>query len=228
MTKRPYDVEIRERFDLPQVAAEYVNRKNRLDNDKNRREMACIGAALTGIQPGSRVLDLPTGTGRLIPTLLRRGFEVIAADYSEHMLGQAQQHFSAGQIALTDEELSRLSFVRQDIMAIDLPDLSVDLSISNRLFHHYPTSELRQRALMELARVTKTTIIVSYFSNVAISALRFHAKNLLRNRKPIDRVPIWPREFAADIAAAGLRVEATYPIRYGVSPQTYLRLGKAS
>ena len=77
-------------------------------------------------------------------------------------------------------------------------------------------------------RFVRQDIIVSYFTNVAVSALRFHTKNLLQNRKPIDRVPRWPREFAADIATAGLRVEATYPIRYGMSPQTYLRLGKAS
>jgi len=101
------------------------------------------------------------------------------------------------------------------------------VTISNRLFHHYPTAELRRRALAELARVTNDRIIVSYFSNVALSALRFHAKNLLLNRKPNDRVPIWPAVFAADIAAVGLRVKAAFPVRYGLSPQTYLWLQKA-
>jgi ubiquinone/menaquinone biosynthesis C-methylase UbiE len=225
MTQRDFDIAIRERFDRRDVAAEYVKRKNRPDDRRNRREMTCIERALAGIEPGSRVLDLPTGAGRLVPMLLNRGYSVLAADYSEHMLVEARR-FADQVLPQADEATARVEFRQEDIMHISLSDRSVDVSISNRLFHHYPTGELRRRALSELARVTTTRVIVSYFSNVALSALRFHGKNLLLNRTPTDRIPIWPSVFLQDVEAAGLRLEATYPVRYGFSPQTYLQLAK--
>ncbi|MCP5181514.1 MAG: class I SAM-dependent methyltransferase [Pseudomonadales bacterium] len=215
-----YDVLIRERFDQAGVASDYVGRKNHQQTWKNRRELACIDAALDGIANDSLVLDLPTGTGRLIPMLLTRGYRVIAADYSTHMLGQAEQY--AASLPIAGRE--RVSFQREDVMAISLPDRSVDVAIANRLFHHYPTPALRRRALGELARVSRQRVVVSYFSNVALSALRFHLLNRLRGRTPTDRVPIWPREFAADVEAAGLRIVRTHAVRPGLSPQTYLVL----
>lgn len=218
------DIAVRKRFDQPQVAAEYVKRKNQQNNSKNRREMQCIEAALNGLSENSLVLDLPTGTGRLLPMLLKRGFRVIAADYSEHMLKQAKKYYTSGEYSLSACELNRVEFIQMDIMETKMPDLHFDACICNRLFHHYPTSEIRQKALRELVRVTKERIIVSYFSNVALSSARFHLKNYLRNKKPNDRVPIWPSVMLADAAATGLKIEKSFPIRYGLSPQTYLKL----
>lgn len=216
-------VSTRERFDTEQVASRYAQGKNLRVTSKNRREMQCIEAALADIPSDSRVLDLPTGTGRLLPMLLGRGYRVLAGDYSEHMLNEARRHCEAvapDALAAGD----RIEFSKLDVMQTGLPDNAVDVVICNRLIHHYPTSELRRQALAELGRVASRRLIVSYFSNVALSAARFHLKNRLLNRKPNDRIPIWPSVMAADVRAAGLEVCRTLPVRFGLSPQTYLVL----
>jgi hypothetical protein len=43
-------------------------------------------------------------------------------------------------------------------------------------------------------------------------------------RTPTDRVPIWFSALESDLDQAGLVVVSKYPVRYGLSPQTYLRL----
>lgn len=220
-------VATRERFDTEQVASRYAEGKNARITWKNRLEMARIEAALSNVPAGSRVLDLPTGTGRLLPMLLGRGYRVLAGDYSEHMLGQARKHCESV-VADWAEAGERIEFARLDVMATGLPDGAVDAVICNRLLHHYPTSDLRCQALAELARISRGPIIISFFSNVAFSAARFHLKNFLLRRHPNDRVPIWPGIMADDVAAAGLSIRRTLPVRYGFSPQTYLVLGRAS
>lgn len=221
MTEPSLDEGIRRRFDRPEVAAQYALRKNVAADARNRRELDCILAGLGDIGAGARVLDLPTGTGRLIPPLRALGHEVIAGDSSPHMLDQARRQVTEADLG---GDRPAVSFARLDVMDIDLPDAAVDVTICNRLLHHYPTAALRRQALAELARVTRRRLVVSYFSNRAISALRFHIGNRLRGRVPTDRVPIWPAAFAADAAAAGLAVRASLGVRPWRSPQTYVVL----
>jgi len=218
------DVDIRERFDQAKIAASYRVGKNERQTSKNRRELDCIERAMVGIPEGSTILDLPTGTGRLIPMLSSQNMEVIAADYSEHMLDQAKQFWQTQKNPNKVSASTNVSFQQHDIMHINLADNAVDVTICNRLFHHYPTPKLRRQALTELCRVTSQRIILSYFSNFAFSAARFHLKNKLKNHVATDRVPIWPSAMHADIAACGLTLCQTLPVGFGRSPQTYLTL----
>ena len=76
----------RERFSRKSLAdiypTEYSNRW------RDRREKACILKCLESIPGGSRVLDLPCGTGRMTRILVSRGYDVTGADVSEAMLGR--------------------------------------------------------------------------------------------------------------------------------------------
>src|SRR3954470_25071331 len=47
-------------------------------------------ADLAAVGPGSRVLDVATGTGDLAIELSRRGCEVVGSDFSEQMLDRAR------------------------------------------------------------------------------------------------------------------------------------------
>src|SRR2546423_9038128 len=47
-------------------------------------------ADLAAVGPGSRVLDVATGTGDLAIELARRGCEVVGSDFSEEMLARAR------------------------------------------------------------------------------------------------------------------------------------------
>jgi SAM-dependent methyltransferase len=211
----------RNRFDRPEVAREYRARKNTRTR-RNQREWQCIEQALHGVGAGAQVLDLPCGSGRLEPLLEAKGYRVTAADASPHMLQQAVDAYrgSSGRQELP----AHMRFLRRDVMHTEFADGEFDAVICNRLLHHFPTPGLRRRALAELMRVSKGPLVVSYFSNFALSALRFHLKNRLSGRPRNDRVPIWFHVLEQDLEAVGLGCSGTFAVRPGLSPQTYLRL----
>jgi ubiquinone/menaquinone biosynthesis C-methylase UbiE len=215
--------EVCDRFDTAEVAQQYRARKNVMTR-RNLREWRCIEQALHDVTSGATVLDLPCGSGRLEPLLEARGYRVTAADSSSYMLDQATESYLAasGNSRLPDH----MRFLQQNVMQTTFEDGEFDAVICNRLLHHFPTPDLRRKALAELARISKGPVVISYFTNFAFSALRFHLKNLLTRRRPTDRVPIWFRILQQDLAAAGLRCTGTYSVRRGLSPQTYLRLEK--
>src|SRR3982751_5461984 len=62
---------------------------HRLD-DKWIAEQEAVEGLLSEVPAGSKVLDAPTGTGRLIPLLIDRGLAVHGVDVSADMLGEAR------------------------------------------------------------------------------------------------------------------------------------------
>jgi ubiquinone/menaquinone biosynthesis C-methylase UbiE len=215
----------RKRFNDEDVARDYVVKKNTLSTTKNRREMACIMKAVAGLPAGSRVLDLPCGTGRLESMLLGKGFKVVAADYSTPMLEQAR---ALHEEALADSGVAgRLRFERQDVMKTTYANGEFDAVICNRLFHHYPEPETRRAALGELSRIFTDRLVLSYYDSFSLSTLRFRLRNRLRGKIPRDRIPIPYADFRRDFESCGLRAVRKLPVRAGVSPQTYLVLAHA-
>jgi ubiquinone/menaquinone biosynthesis C-methylase UbiE len=218
-----YYVQTRNRFDRRGTAVEYAKRKN-TNTRRNRREWQCIEKALRGIPSGASVLDLPCGTGRLASLLEPKGYRITEADYSQHMIDVAIEAYLE-KMGL-DELPEHIQFVQTDVMNTEFEDGEFDAVVCNRLLHHFPTPALRQEALSELARISKGVLVISYFTNFAVSALRFHMKNKIKGRTPTDRIPIWFSELEQDLQACSLRCVGTYPVRFGLSPQTYLRLEK--
>jgi demethylmenaquinone methyltransferase/2-methoxy-6-polyprenyl-1,4-benzoquinol methylase len=95
---------------------------------------------LAEVGPGSRALDVATGTGDLAIALKRRGAEVTGQDFSEGML------------ALAREKAPGLRFDVGDALALPYDDASFDavtVGFGARNF-----ADLR-RGLTEMARVTK-------------------------------------------------------------------------
>lgn len=213
---------IRERFNDAAVARTYVRKKNALDSSKNRREMDCIVRALDGVAAGSRVLDLPCGSGRLEGMLLARGYQVVAADYSLPMIEAAKAYYR--EQSLDADAAARLTFEQQDVLATTFDDDSFDVVICNRLLHHYPQADTRRAVLAELRRICRGKLVVSYYDRFAFSAMRYFLRKRLRGVKPVDRVPVPSSTFRADYTSAGFRLLRTLPVRYGISAQTYLLL----
>lgn len=204
-----------------------VYRSKFVGTGKDRREKRCILRALAGVPRGSLVLDLPCGTGRITTFLLDEGFKVVAADASQHMISQARDAClirQGGDEAALDDAVR---FSHEDVMKIGFPDGAFDAVVSNRLFHHFTEAPTRQRALSELARVSRGPVVVSFFCSFALSALKQRIVNAARGVVPADRVPISFRAFREDLEAAGLRADAVHPVRFGVSPQTYVRAVRA-
>ncbi|MEZ6045549.1 MAG: class I SAM-dependent methyltransferase [Planctomycetaceae bacterium] len=204
-----------DRFNQEDVASKYpAEFKNTF---RDWCEKNAIRDAVSDLEQGSRVLDLPCGTGRLTRLLARCGFDVTGADSSPHMATLAHENWrkSGG-----DPKVAR--FEVRDALDTGYPDKSFDAVVCNRLFHHFNESETRIQAFKELRRISKHQVIVSFFNSFALDAVRFRLKHLLRGTKPMDRIPIPLATIMEDLEAAGLRMVAKVPVIWGVSPLWYI------
>lgn len=201
------------RFSTPEAAARYARSLG--STATHARELRSISRALKAVPAQSLVLDLPCGTGRLLPALVSWGFRVTEADSSLHMVEHARD--LARKQALKTAE----AFVVASVFETGFPDASFDAVISNRLFHHFREREVRRKALSELRRISRGPIVVSFFSTRSIDAVYFRLRNALRGKAPTDRIPISPADFEEDARAVGLQVARWIAPRPWVSKQCY-------
>ncbi len=99
-----------------------------------------------GLKPGQRILDAGTGTGVLIPFLLRiigSSGSITAIDHAENMIKMFRSKFS---------NLRNVKVERKDVEELDLPSETFDVAICFGLFPHL---ERKTQALMHLHRVLK-------------------------------------------------------------------------
>ena len=97
---------------------------------------------------------MPCGGGRVTSHLARQGYVMTAADLSDSMIRIAQETLAEQGFPVTIE--------KQDIERMTFADRSFDSIISFRLFHHFPTREIRQRRGEELCRVARSYVAPSY------------------------------------------------------------------
>lgn len=181
------------------------------------REAACIRRTLRFLPAKSKVLDLPCGTGRLLPLLGEAGFQITAADVSPHALAIAQSRWH------TQASLShRIEFTVREALDTGFEDQTFDGIICNRLFHHFNEPETRVAVLSELRRICRGPLVVSFFNSFALDALKFRLKHRVRRTKPKDRIPIPLRRFQSEVEEAGLRILARFAVLWGLSPLWYL------
>ena len=132
------------------VALEY-------DRDRDRRgifrwEEDVVGRLLDGLTTGARVLDVPVGTGRFIPSYRRLGLEVIGLDASEDMLTEAARRF--------DPETEPVTIVQGSATALPFPDGAFDALVCFRFLPGKLTLRQARAALREFARVTRGDVLV--------------------------------------------------------------------
>jgi ubiquinone/menaquinone biosynthesis C-methylase UbiE len=92
-----------------------------------------------GLMPGSRVLDLAAGTGKLTRQLVRRGLDVVAVEPGDEMRGVLER---------VVPEVEALAGAAE---AIPLPDASVDAVTVGQAFHWFD----RDAAIAEMRRVLR-------------------------------------------------------------------------
>jgi len=91
-----------------------------------------------------RILDVPCGGGKGCVDLAQQGYQITGADYSEAMVAIARR-------ASTDLGLG-FRVDQQDIEALTCASGEFDAVIRFRLFHHFPTAQIRQRVVAELCQ----------------------------------------------------------------------------
>jgi SAM-dependent methyltransferase len=118
-----------------------------------RREKRLLEAILARTGENERLLDVPSGTGRLSDVLARHGERLYEVDYSLEMLRLCRKNCAAYQPRLAEATALRLPFA----------DGTFDLAVSIRLSHHLPEREARLAHVRELLRVSRRCALITFF-----------------------------------------------------------------
>jgi ubiquinone/menaquinone biosynthesis C-methylase UbiE/membrane-associated phospholipid phosphatase len=166
----------------------------------NWRLYRLLNRILQLLPPGSVVLDIPCGTGRIDDWLLKRSLRVIAADISGAMLDVARRQVRPLP--------SGLEFLRTDANHLPFRSHSVDGVFSIRFLHLMDASD-RRRVLTEVARVAKQWAIVEYRNvDTPVKAIKRSIIFLLTGQKGRRKRAI--SEIADELNQCGLIAERYY------------------
>jgi SAM-dependent methyltransferase len=125
------------------VASRYVDR--RAVTPKWAREQEVIETVVRALAAGSRVLDVPIGTGRFLPVYAAAGHRVYGIDISADMLAEARGLGAAP---------PRLTLVRGEVERLPLRDGAVDWVVCVRFLNWVPAAHL-EGVVRELVRVAR-------------------------------------------------------------------------
>ena len=152
-------------------ATSYQHRKA----DKQAIEMKLLDRAFKLIPKSNTVLDLPCGGGRVFLHLAKQGYQVKAADLSDAMIKIAQKNADEAGLGITVE--------KADVEDLFFADKSVDTIVCFRLFQHFPTPAIRQRAVSEICRVAKQYVALTYFSPYSWTQAKLILREKLGGKK---------------------------------------------
>jgi len=105
--------------------------------------------ALSGWQPGEKVLDLCTGTGGAALAFALQGAQVVGVDLARGMLKRASAK-GAG---------TQSSWLEMDATCLAFPDNAFEVSVLSLALHHMP-EYVQLNVLSELRRVTSRRIVI--------------------------------------------------------------------
>ena len=136
---------------------------------------------MTGLQPGSRVLDVGSGTGVLLPYLhevVGAGGELVAVDFSSGMLERARKKFAG---------LGNIIFQVQDVMQMPETDAAVkyDAVVSLNFFPHMGAHKKDYIAKMrQLLRQGGKLVIMHDISRDRVNAIHGACEHVREDRLP--------------------------------------------
>jgi ubiquinone/menaquinone biosynthesis C-methylase UbiE len=162
----------------------------------DKREKEIIAEFLSPLHPGSLVLDLACGTGRITELLLSEGYKVWGVDISKEMLKVAKEKLSRfGKTAnFRQAEAERLPFVGKFF----------DSATCIKLLGHIP-SETRVKILKEIKRVTKGPFIVAYYLSGPIADTKRKIRKFLTGNKA-PWFPITKKSLEEELTSANLKI----------------------
>ena len=187
--------EAKELYQREDIAADYDRARFRGLRGAiiNYLEQRLLMRAMSGVEKGARVLDLPVGTGRMSRRLHNEGYRPVGADVSVPMLSIAAD--------LAREAGQRSVLLRADAERLPFADGSVEVAVCFRLLSHLPP-EVRRRILREMGRVARDRVIAVYQPH-RLSLWWLVYGFLLR--RPIPRYFVSHKDLQEEFAASGLR-----------------------
>jgi len=106
-------------------------------------ESEAIMRVLADVEDKALIVDIPTGTGRMLKQIVEMGFlKIVAADYSDAMLNFCLSNFSSDKVVFQKEDIYNLSFARESCSCV----------VCSRFLFHCSEQDVLFR---ELARVLK-------------------------------------------------------------------------
>jgi len=165
----------------------------------NWRLRRLLTKALGRLSPGSVVLDIPCGTGRIDNWLLNASLRVIAADISSEMLTVARRKVRPA--------ASWLGFLRADANHLPLRSRSVDAVVCIR-FLHLLDRDARLSVLTEIARVAMREAIVEFRVERRVKTAKRALISWLTRRT--NRKKMTVSEIADELSRCGLLADHYY------------------
>lgn len=144
--------------------------RSRTYADRNPKRAATERRLLERIWPGCKgetVLDLPCGTGRLLPFLRHFEHRVAQSDGALAMLKQATEQNTASELV-----------VQSNALQMPFGDASVDGVVMFRFLHHLPP-DAAKAAIQEACRVARRFVVVSFFHPCSVHHLQRRLHQLL-------------------------------------------------
>jgi ubiquinone/menaquinone biosynthesis C-methylase UbiE len=165
-----------------------------------RREYKVIAKCFGITGPVDSILDFPSGAGRLFKAYHPYGKRFFAMDLSHEMLKFARQNLAEWKPSLSTGSAFRMP----------LKDASIDVAFSARLFHHVPDQRERRQYILELCRVSRRFVVMTFFHTWSL-------KNILRMiRRPFNKkkskVTMTTDELREVVRDAGWEVVTTIPL----------------
>ncbi|MEO5657280.1 MAG: class I SAM-dependent methyltransferase [Nitrospiria bacterium] len=172
----------------------------------NRRKFLAIARAIAMARrmgdPVRDGLDLPCGTGRILPLLSAQQIRVVGADLSHEMMEIARRKSLDGSGSLR-------GLVRCEAERLPFPDDGFDVVFSIRFLFHLPT-DVRRRAVREMARVSRRWVILDYRHRYTLKyAIKRLQWALGLSRKEYRRVSM--PEIVEDFREAGVEIMRIFP-----------------
>ncbi len=184
-------------------------------------EEVILGAWLDALDKNSVVLDIPCGTGRCLPSIVRRDLKYIGADISPAMIAEAQ-HTAHSQ---PRSELIQ-GFYVTNVEHMDFPNDSADCVVVWRLLHHVRSSQVRRNILKEAARVSRSKVLISFHHTISFTNLRKAIQRFFAGERTSPAITQW--RLRREAAACGLRLTETKGFRKYVSINWFACLSKVS
>ena len=168
----------------------------------NSMEKNAILKALNVIPEGSKVIDVPCGTGRVTEWLLEKKYTVEGFDISNEMIDQAKDKLS--------DYPNLTGFHVGDATNIELDDNSFDCVVSVRLLGHTPSKE-RIKILKEFKRLSKDWVIITFYHSNCLQGFLRKFKGIIFGERRIW-FPVNTKQIENELAEVGLEKVAVYPI----------------
>ena len=163
-----------------EVAKSYL--LNRSSSLKWKTEQKIMNKIISNLPKGSWILDLPVGTGRLLPFYSEGNYPVYGMDISKDMLLESKESY---------KDMDNIKdFIEGNAEDIPLPDDSVDYVVCLRLLNLVPL-QVVENIIKEFNRVSRKGIIVEVRVTESLSRLSLMQKMLTNPRTHFNRL-IYP------------------------------------